>query len=71
VLWQNYSNSAIGEHNAVGHKFTFNTEIELLNRGRPDALIFDVGSRIGGRLELSFRPCLVASPQAPPSGVTR
>ena len=42
VLWQNYSESLIGEENAVGGKFTLNTSLDLLNRGMPNALTFDM-----------------------------
>ncbi|MCJ8053424.1 carbohydrate porin [Shinella curvata] len=42
VMWQNYQDSFIGEQNAVGSKFTLNTSIDLLNRGQPDALSFDM-----------------------------
>ncbi|RZT91438.1 carbohydrate porin [Rivibacter subsaxonicus] len=43
VLWQSYSNTPPGvESNAVGHKFTFNLSYDLLNRGAPDALTFDM-----------------------------
>lgn len=42
VLWQNYSDSLVGEHNAVGQKFTANISYDLLNRGAPDALAFDM-----------------------------
>ena len=43
VLWQNYSSSRIGEYNAVGGKFTLNLSYDLLNRGNPNALSFDMG----------------------------
>jgi hypothetical protein len=42
VLWQNYSNSLIGEPNAVGSKFAFNVQYDLWNRNRPDALSVDM-----------------------------
>jgi porin len=38
VLWQNYSSSLVGEHNAVGGKLTLNLGYELLCRNRPEAL---------------------------------
>lgn len=42
MLWQNYSDSRIDEHNAVGSKFTFNLSYALTNRGQPNALTFDM-----------------------------
>ena len=42
VLWQNYSQSFVGEENAVGSKFTLNIAAQILNRGQPDALSFDM-----------------------------
>ena len=42
VLWQNYSTSLIGVDDAVGSKFTLNLSYDVLNRGRPDALTFDM-----------------------------
>lgn len=42
VLWQNYQESLLGEDNSVGSKFTLNLSAELLNRGAPDALSFDM-----------------------------
>lgn len=42
VLWQNYSNSAIDQSNAVGSKFTFNLSYDLFNRGSPNAVSLDV-----------------------------
>lgn len=42
VLWQNYQESVLGEDNAVGGKFTMNFSREMLFRGTPDALIFDM-----------------------------
>lgn len=42
ILWQNYSQSLIGEDNAVGGKFTFNLGYELYNRRQPDALWFEL-----------------------------
>jgi carbohydrate-selective porin OprB len=38
VLWQNYSQSLIDQHNAVSGKFALNFGYELLNRGQSDAL---------------------------------
>src|SRR5260370_23388618 len=38
VLYQNYSSSLVGEHNAVGGKLTLNLGYELLCRNRPEAL---------------------------------
>lgn len=42
VLWQNYSDSLVGQENAVGGKFTLNMSVDLFNRGQPDALTFDM-----------------------------
>jgi porin len=42
VLWQNYSDPASGEHDAVGQKFTLNLSREMLWRGTPDALSLDI-----------------------------
>lgn len=42
VLWQNYSNSAIDQSNAVGSKFTFNLSYDLFNRGAANAVTFDM-----------------------------
>jgi porin len=42
VLWQNYSDSLIGLYNSVGSKFTLNVSAQLLNRGQPNALSFDM-----------------------------
>lgn len=42
VLWQNYSESAIGQNNAVGSKLTLNFSYALWQRGTPDALTFDL-----------------------------
>jgi hypothetical protein len=42
VLWQNYQNSLSGEENSVGGKFTMNFSREMLFRGTPEALIFDM-----------------------------
>lgn len=42
ILWQNYSDSLVGERNAVGQKFTANISYDLLNKGAPDALAFDM-----------------------------
>ena len=42
VLWQNYSVSRIDDHNAVGSKFTLNLSYDLINRGQPNALTFDM-----------------------------
>ena len=42
VLWQNYSDSLINQTNAVGSKFTLNLSYDLIDRGRPDALSFDM-----------------------------
>jgi len=42
VLWQNYQESLLGEENAVGGKFTMNFSKDLLFRGLPNALTFDM-----------------------------
>ena len=42
VLWQNYTNSRVGQPNAVGSKLTLNFSQDLLNRNQPDALAFDL-----------------------------
>ena len=42
LLWQNYSSSLIGQSNAVGGKFTLNLSYDLLNRGEPNAMSFDM-----------------------------
>jgi len=42
ALWQNYSSSRIGLYNAKGGKFTLNLSQDLMNRGAPNALAFDV-----------------------------
>lgn len=42
ILVQNYSDSLVDEKTAVGHKFTFNASAALLNRGKPNALHFDI-----------------------------
>lgn len=42
VLSQIYTDSLVGEESATGHKFTFNASAALLNRGKPNALHFDI-----------------------------
>jgi len=42
VLYQDYSRSLIGEDDAAGGKFTFNLSWELLNRGRPNTLWYEL-----------------------------
>jgi porin len=42
VLWQSYSQSLIGEDNAVGGKFALNTGYQLFKRHQPDALWFEL-----------------------------
>lgn len=42
ILVQSYSDSLVDEETAVGHKFTFNASAALLNRGKPNALHFDI-----------------------------
>ena len=42
VLWQNYSESLLGEKNAVGGKFAFNIGYELFRRRQQNALWFEL-----------------------------
>ncbi len=42
ALYQNYSQSLTGEEDSVGGKFTLNISTDLLRRGEPDALTFDM-----------------------------
>ena len=42
VLWQNYQDSFLGEENSVGGKFAMNFSKDLLFRGMPNALTFDM-----------------------------
>ena len=42
ILWQNYSQSLIGEDDAVGSKFALNTGYQLFKRHQPDALWFEL-----------------------------
>lgn len=42
ILAQRYSSSPAGQTSAIGHKFTFNLGYELFNKGRPDALVFEM-----------------------------
>lgn len=56
VLWQNYSSSRIGENNSVGGKFTLNLSYDLLNRGKPDALTFDMAVEQRGPLGTELAP---------------
>jgi len=42
MLWQNYSNSLIDQHNAIGSKLTLNFSYDLFNRGQANALSLDV-----------------------------
>lgn len=42
VLGQDYSSSLIGEEDSVGQKFTFNVSWEVLNRGRPNTLWYEL-----------------------------
>jgi porin len=42
ALGQNYSTSPVDQPNAVGGKFTLNLDWALWNRGKPDALNFDI-----------------------------
>jgi porin len=56
VLWQNYSSSRIGENNSVGGKFTLNLSYDLLNRGDPNALSFDMAVEQRGPLGTDLAP---------------
>jgi len=56
VLWQNYSSSRIGQDNAVGGKFTLNLSYDLLNRGSPNALSFDMAVEQRGPLGTDLPP---------------
>ena len=42
ALWQNYSESVVGESHAVGGKFAFNVGYELFRRRQPEALWFEL-----------------------------
>ena len=42
ALYQNYSQSLTGKEDSVGGKFTLNISTDLLRRGEPDALTFDM-----------------------------
>ena len=42
ILWQNYSQSLIGEDNAVGGKFALNAGYQVFKRDQPDALWFEL-----------------------------
>ncbi len=42
ILYQNYSQSLIDQEDAAGGKFTFNLSWEMLNRGRPNTLWYEV-----------------------------
>ena len=42
LLWQDYSDPLNGKGSANGYKLTFNASAELLNRGSPDALAFEL-----------------------------
>ncbi|TPE60424.1 hypothetical protein FJQ54_10410 [Sandaracinobacter neustonicus] len=56
VLVQNYSNTLTGEDTAFGHKFTFNASAALLNRGKPNALHFDIAIEDRRPLATDFAP---------------
>ena len=56
VSWQNYSTSAFGDRDAVGHKFTFNASAALVNRGKPNALDLDVAIEDRRPLGTDFAP---------------
>ena len=56
VLVQNYSNTLTGEDTAFGHKFTFNASAALLNRGKPNALHFDIAIEDRRPLGTDFAP---------------
>jgi hypothetical protein len=42
LLWQTYSESQLGQNNAVGGKFAFNVGYQLFRRRQPDALWFEL-----------------------------
>lgn len=56
VLVQNYSETLTGEDTAFGHKFTFNASAALLNRGKPNALTFDIAIEDRRPLGTDFAP---------------
>jgi carbohydrate-selective porin OprB len=56
VLVQSYSNTLTGEDVAFGHKFTFNASAALLNRGKPNALTFDIAIEDRRPLGTDFAP---------------
>ncbi len=56
VLVQNYSDTLTGEDVAFGHKFTFNASAALLNKGKPNALTFDIAIEDRRPLSTDFAP---------------
>jgi len=42
LLYQHYSETLLADQDAVGSKFTLNMSLQLANRGKPNALSFDV-----------------------------
>jgi len=42
MLYQNYSSTFASDRDAVGSKLTLNFNWEILNRGKPDALVFEL-----------------------------
>jgi porin len=56
VLVQSYSDTLTGEDVAFGHKFTFNASAALLNRGKPNALTFDIAIEDRRPLSTDFAP---------------
>ncbi|MGL6044724.1 MAG: hypothetical protein ACRC1J_12450, partial [Sandaracinobacteroides sp.] len=56
VLVQNYSETLTGEDTAFGHKFTFNASAALANRGKPNALTFDIAIEDRRPLGTDFAP---------------
>lgn len=56
VLVQSYSDTLTGEDLAFGHKFTFNASAALLNKGKPNALTFDIAIEDRRPLGTEFAP---------------
>jgi porin len=56
VLWQDYSNSLIDEEDSVGQKLTFNVSWEILNRGRPNTLWYELVVEDRGPMGTEFAP---------------
>lgn len=56
LLTQFYSQSRFGEEVSFGHKFTFNASAALANRGKPNALTFDMAIEDRRPLGTDFAP---------------